>query len=186
MSIFSETIIKAISDYRLLLRRHLNQVERMTTLQRLQLKKAETYESDLKLYAVSCAIIKDIEQNMSELTTGGYYSYSGLHEFCKYLKEYLGNYTIEHDQVVHRTQKASKALLKAIQLTAKSRDQLDDGVVKQLFECNHAIVNFGSAEQRELQMQTLMRQQTQNPGFYTRIIAHLESVMISGSSSAAA
>lgn len=185
MSIFSETMTKAIADYRFLLRRHLNQADRMTKLQQLHLRDLDIYESDLALYETGRAIIADIEQNMSVSTHQGYYSYSGIRQFSDYLKEYLDNYYIENNQVVHRAQKASRALLTAIQLTALPRKNLDDTVAKKLFACNKTVVTFGSPEQRELQLQTLERQQAMNPGFYTRIIAHLESLMLSSSSIAA-
>jgi hypothetical protein len=185
MSIFSETMTKAISDYRFLLRRYLKQVERMTKLQELNLRDSDIYESDLALYETGKAIIADIEKNMA-MPNQGYYSYSGIQQFCEYLKEYLQNYHIENNRVVHRAQKASRALITAIQLTALPREKLDESVAKKLLDCNKAVAGFGSQEQCELQLQTLARQQANNPGFYTRIIAHLESLMMSGSSSAAA
>lgn len=184
MSIFSETMTKAIGDYRTLLRRHLNQVERMTKLQKLNLRDVALYQSDMNLYEMGQAIIADMEENSaSELK--GYYSYSGIRQFCDYLKDYLANYHVENKQVVHRAQKASRALLQAIQLTTLPRERLDDSTVKQLFECNKTVVGFGSQEQCELQLQTLTRNQASNPGFYTRIIAHLESLMNSRCSEAA-
>ena len=184
MTIFSETMSKVIADYRLLLRRHLDQVERMIKLQQLKLRDSDTYESDLLLYRAGVAIIADIEENMS-IAAKGNYSYSGIGQFCEYLKEYLGNYYIENGQVVHRGQKASRALLVAIQLCALPRERLNESVTKRLFDCNKVIVEFGSSEQCDLQLQTLSRQQANNPGFYTRVIAHLESLMIGRQSQAA-
>lgn len=185
MSIFSETMTKAISDYRLLLRKHLHQVERMMKLQKLNLRNSDIYESDLTLYETGKAIVADIEMNMA-MSTSGYYSYSGVQQFCLYLKEYLSNYHIENDQVVHRAQKASRALIEAIQLAALPSEGLNESVAKQLVECNKAVANFGSQEQCELQLQMLARQQANNPGFYTRIIVHLESLMSNRCSEAAA
>lgn len=185
MSIFSETMTKAISDYRLLLRRHLDQVDRMLKLQKLKLRDSDIYESDLALYETGRAIVADIETNMA-MPNPGYYSYSGIQQFCTYLREYLSNYHIENDQVVHRAQKASRALLEAIQLAGLPREGLNDAIAKQLFECNKAVASFGSQEQCVLQLQILTRHQANNPGFYTRIIAHLESLLSSRCSEAAA
>ena len=184
MSIFSETMIKAIADYRFLLRRYLSQVERMTKLQKLKLRDSDTYESDLALYEAAKGIVTDIENNM-ETANQGYYSYSGIQEYCKFLSEYLENYHVENNQVVHRAQKASRALMTAIQLTSLPRERLNDSVTKQLFDCNKTVAGFGSHEQCELQLQTLARQQAENPAFYTDIIAHLE-LLISGRDSVAA
>ena len=176
MSIFSETMVKAIADYRLLLRRYLNQVDRMTKLRALNLKDPDLHESDIALYHAGEAIIADMEENMVT-HVHGYYAYSGIQEFCNYLKEYLSNYFIENEQVVHRAQKASRALLESIQLTTLPREKLSDQIAKQLLQCNKTVVVMGSKEQCELQLEVLTRQQSQNPGFYTRIIAHLESML---------
>ncbi|OGT44875.1 MAG: hypothetical protein A3E82_02885 [Gammaproteobacteria bacterium RIFCSPHIGHO2_12_FULL_38_11] len=181
MSIFSETMTKAIGDYRFLLRRYLKQAERMAKLQKFKLRDSAIYKNDLMLFETGHAIVVDIEQNM-ETANQGYYSYSGIQEFCNYLKSYLENYHIENGQVVHRAQKASRALLEAIQLTTKPREQLDESVAQKLHECNETVVDFGSSEQCELQMQILERLQADNPGFYTDIIAHLESLMQSNGS----
>lgn len=184
MTIFSETMTKAIKDYRFLLRRYLGQVDRMTKLQKLKLRDRSIYKNDLALYNIGLAIIVDIEDNM--LTSNqSYYSYSGIDQFREYLKEYLSNYYVENDQVVHRARKASRALLVAIQLAGLEREKLDDSITKQLFDCNKTVITFGSHEQWDLQLQTLARQQVSNPGFYTRIIAHLESLMGSQQSVAA-
>lgn len=184
MSIFAETMTKAITDYRFLLRRYLTQSERMAKLRKLKLRDSDTYESDLALYEAGRAVIADIEENMA-VPNQGYYFYSGISQFCDYMKEYLDNYHIENDQVVHRAQKASRALITAIQLTTLPRERLNDSIAEQLLDCNLTVVGFGSQEQCELQLQTLARQQVNNPGFYTRIIAHLESLMLSSSSAAA-
>ena len=178
MPIFAETISKAISDYRYLLRRYLSQSERMVKLQKLRLKDAHTYQSDLSLYQAAHAIITDIEDNMLK-TEGSYYSYSGIGQFCQYLKEYLNDYEVEGNSVVHHARKASRALLQAIQLIATPKDRLNEVVAKHLFECNHLVANFGSNEQFNLYLQTLERHQAESPGFYTRIIAHVESLRAS-------
>lgn len=186
MSIFSETMTKAIREYRSLLRKQLQQPDRMARLRELKLRNLDNNNSDLALYEAGRAIMDDIEKNMAvQNQNHGYYSYSGILEFFKYLKEYLENYYIENNQVIHRAQKASRALVTAIQLTTLPRDRLNDGIAKQLLDCNKTVVDFGSQEQCELQLQILARRQATNPGFYTRIIAHLESLMLSDSSVAA-
>lgn len=187
MSIFAETMGKAITDYRLLLRRYLPQSERMAKLRALKLRRSDTdtYASDKALYDVGRALISDMQTNMTRKTQG-YYSYSGIQQFCNYLNKYLDNYEIENGHVIHRAQKASRALLACIQLMGLPREQLDETISNKLIEYNAVIVNCGSLEQCELQQQTLLRHQAQNPGFYTRIVAHLESLLLSTGDSIAA
>jgi len=184
MSIFTETMTKAISDYRYLLRRSLDQVDRIQKLRDLGLKNPELYDNELSLFQAGQAIIQDIENKMiHRRTKKGYYVYSGIVQFCEYLKEYLANYEIENDRVVHRAQKASRALIQSIQLTTVSKEYLTDKIANQLIECNKIVVKFGSPEQWALQVHTLERQHRQNPGFYTHIIAHFRS-LVSGKTEA--
>lgn len=175
MAIFSLSIRKAIQDYRFLLRRHLPQAARMTKLQKLRLKKKETYESDLSLYRAAENIVADIEENMIN-DEQGYYSYSGIAQFSQYLKEFLSEYMIENGEVIHQTRNASRAVLEAIQLAATPREQLSEAIAKQIFECSKEVVAYGSDEQLDLYLQALERSQAENPGFFTRIIAHFESL----------
>src|SRR3989344_7257043 len=115
MSIFSQTMKKSISIYRVMLRKHLSQVERVNKLQQLNLKNSQLYENDIALYHTGYAIVNDIEKNLDPLAHG-YYAYSGVASFAGYLKTFLQNYTIEGTQVIHCSQKASRALVQAIQL----------------------------------------------------------------------
>ncbi|EKD91696.1 MAG: hypothetical protein ACD_29C00438G0001, partial [uncultured bacterium] len=132
MSIFTETLIKAINDYRYFLRRHLEQAERMTRLQALNLRNRELYNNDIALYHTGQTIVADIEKNML-MQPAGYYAYSGIEQFCEYLKEYLSNYEIENNHLIHKAQKASRALIKAIQLAATPKDRLSEKILTQLF-----------------------------------------------------
>lgn len=184
MSLFSETMTKAIGDYRFLLRRNLSQADRMHKLYELKLRDEEIYNNECDLYEVGHAIAVDIEKNMAS-SKEGYYSYSGIQEFCKYLKEFLSHYYVENNQVIHRAQKASRALIHSIQLTALPRERLNETVSQQLSKNNITIAEFGSQEQCGLQLQTLTKFQSQNPGFYTSLIAQMESLIAGRQSKAA-
>ncbi|MDP1574825.1 MAG: hypothetical protein Q8L78_07850 [Coxiellaceae bacterium] len=176
MRIFSETMVQAVGEYRGLLRRYLSQVERMVKLQQLGLRDSDLYENEVALYHMGLAIIEDIKANMA-MENPSYYAYSGVQQFCEHLQEYLSNYAIENGRVVHRAQRASRAVLDAVQWMGMSRERLDEGVLKKFLDCNKTVVVNGSKEQCDLLLQTLSRQQAANPGFYTRIIAHLESLL---------
>lgn len=176
MSVFSRTMRKAISDYRYLLRRHLHQVERMVKLQKLNLRDSRIYQNNVSLFEIGHAIVEDIEKNMG-VRHQTYYSYSGIHRFCEYLKAFLKQYYVENNQVFHRGQKASRALVESIQLSELPKHLLNEKVAKKLLNCNKSIVSFGSDEQCDLQFQILSKQKEANPGFYTHVISHLENLL---------
>lgn len=175
-SLFAETVTKAISVYRQLLRRYLPQVQRVRKLAQLKLKDPSTYETEVSLYHAAKLIVKDIEDNM-EIPEQGYYSYSGIATFCDYLKEYLSKYEIEGNQVAHRAQRASRALIQAIQLVGLPTQRLDDSIAKKLKHCNEIIANFGSDEQHRLHISTLERQRCINEDFYGVIIENFKQQM---------
>lgn len=184
MSLFAQTMTKAIGDYRLLLRRYLDQADRMSKLQKLRLRDASTYENDVNLFKAGQDIVSDMENNMST-DDRGYYSYSGIRQFCVYLKEYMANYHLEDRRVVHRAQKASGALLLGMQLTALPSDKLTEEIRQKLIGCNKIVTTFGSREQCELQRQTLTAKKMADPDFYTGIATHFESLMAERFSEAA-
>jgi hypothetical protein len=175
-SLFSETVTKAISVYRQLLRRYLPQVQRVKKLAQLKLKNPTTYENDVSLYQTALAIVRDIEENM-EIPEQGYYSYSGIATFCDYLKDYLSKYEIESGQVIHRAQKASRALIQAIQLAALPVHQLTEDIAKQFANCNEIIAMFGSDEQHRLHMGTLEKQRCVHQSFYETVITNFKNCL---------
>lgn len=173
MSIFSETMKKTISIYRQMLRKYLPQAERVNKLQQLNLKNPQLYENDIALYHTGQAIVHDIEKNLDQ-SSYGYYAYSGVGSFATHLKTFLESYVIEGNHVIHCSQKASRALVQAIQLLASPREKLTEETAEKLAKCNAVIARFGSEEQRELHKSTLQntirRHQEQNTAFYRAVL----------------
>lgn len=175
-SIFAETIAKAIHEYRTMLRKHLPQSERMVRLSQLNLKDPAIYDSEVSLFHTAHRIVDDIEQNVKNAEQG-YYSYSGIIQFAKYLKQYLNKYELENNQVIHRTQKASRAIVQAIQLITLPSNRLSESIATKLLKCNEMIATFGSNEQFELHMGNLEKYKTVNEEFYNPIIAQFKQVV---------
>jgi hypothetical protein len=178
-SIFFDTIAKAISDYRLLLRRYLSQADRQHKLAELNLKDPGNFRNDLALYKTARAIIADIEQNM-KIPEQGYYSYSGIAMFAEYLTEFLDNYEIDGNEVVHRAQRASKALIQAIQLVNLPENRLNQSIAEKLAACNEVIASYGSEEQRMLHQNNLERQRMLNESFYLPILENYQEKLAVG------
>lgn len=169
MSIFSETVCRAIGDYRQLLRRYLPQSERVKKIAELNLKDPNLYKDDIALYHTAKAIIQDVADNLA-VPEQGYYSYSGITKFCEYLKEYVDNYELEGGEVIHRAQKASRAMVKAIQLAALPQSRLNDEIAYQLSKCNKVIADYGSEEQHELYLENLERRVFVEEAFYKPLV----------------
>lgn len=172
-TIFAETIARAISEYRQMLRKYLPQAERVIRLNKLNLKDPSIYENDIALYRAAQSIIEDIENHV-DIPEQGYYSYSGIAKFCEYLKEYLAHYEVEENQVIHRAQKASRALIQAIQLVTLPKSRLNEKTAQKLEKCNEIIANFGTEEQHEIHLNNLEKYKVVNEGFYIVIIENFK------------
>lgn len=171
-SIFIETVSKAISDYRQLLRRHLSQSERMTKLMELNLKQPD-YKNEVALYRTAQRIVQDIEMNM-DCDPKSYYTYSGVGNFGRYLKEFISNYIIEGQHVVHRAQKASRALLDSIQLIGLPAERLTSDVLDSINKNSMTIAHFGSEEQCELYKENLERYYRERGSFFGPLLRYFE------------
>ena len=156
-NIFSRTMIEAIRKYRETLRKYLRQGERMQKLKQLGLKDENLNQSATSLYHTGYSIIADINQNFDSSQTG-YYSYNGVKKFAEYLKAYLDQFEVIKNQVVHKSQLASQALVKSIQLLSMpSKENLTIKVVTELSKCIRTIAAYGTEQQKELLERTLVK-----------------------------
>lgn len=170
---FKQTMTKAITDYRQILRRYLSSKERIEKIKQLRLKDASIFKSELLLFQTGQAIIEDIKQNV-QVPNEGYYSYHGITKFCRYLEQYLSNYEATEEGVVHKAQKAANAMIKVIQFFAMSDELLNDDVSEELRVCSQVIATCGSEDQRRLFRNSLVRQCEYAPGFYGDVLTYYD------------
>lgn len=175
MSIFIKAMSKAISDYRQILKKYLSTEERAQKIEELKLRDPKIFKSDLGLYEVAQAIVADIEKNI-KVPDEGYYSYYGIVKFNQYVKEYLSHYTLDNGVVVHKQQKASRALVEAIQMLALPADKLDEYAASTFRRISAALAEFGSKEQQELYLLSLSRECEKNSWFYTEQLKYYQEL----------
>src|SRR5690242_16668396 len=114
MSVFSETITKALNDYKTILKRNLSSKEKAAKLNALGLKREQLQQAnDLALYSKAQQVLKEITQsiefpNDNDNTPSWY---CGLHEFYKHLQDIVANYYVSQNTVIHVTQQSSRALV---------------------------------------------------------------------------
>lgn len=164
LSLFSDTISKAISDYRRLLRRFLPQAERMAKLMELNLKELD-YDEEIALYHMAQRIIQDIETHMDS-GEKNYYTYSGVGNFGHFLKSFISDYMIEHGHVIHRAQKASRALLDTIQIVSSSSVELNQGTLDSVNRNSDIIAHYGTEDQCDLHKENLERYYRERGAFF--------------------
>ncbi len=168
-SIFVETLSRAISDYRQILKKYLSPEQRSAKMAELRLKDPTIFNDEPTLYRVVHDILIDIEKNI-QIPNEGYYSYYGIVRFAKFLREYIENYSLEGGQVVHKAQKASNLLIKSIQLLSLPGEQLTESIAQQVIDNHPLIIELSSKEQLAIYNNTLERLHEKNKAFYRRII----------------
>lgn len=173
MAVFLSQGTKAFNQYKKILRKNLNQPERMCKLRQLGLRNKALYEDETALYQALCRIVADIKQEV-KVHGQSYYSYSGMLAFSEYLQSFLENFSQEGDRVVHRMQHASKAMVNAIQMLCLPRKKLNDTVKRKLLVNNDVIARFGSKEQQDMHRKNLKVSQERHESFFAELVDHFD------------
>ena len=179
MTHFAETVAQAIADYRLFLRKSktVDQASRVNKISRLGLKQVNLYSSDVDLYNTAVAILADIRDTI-DIPEEGYYSYSGIAKYYEYLDAFIANYEIEDDKVVHRAQRASRAILHAIQMiNGKPAHVLNDTIKRDVYACQEIIIHCGDQPQLDIYRENLVKLKPNAPLFYTDLIRHFDQLV---------
>lgn len=176
-TMFVETVSRAISDYRQILKKYLSPQERASKIAELRLKDHTIFDDEPTLYRVVHYILKDIEKNIS-VPNEGYYSYYGIVRFAKYLREYVDNYSLEGNVVIHKAQKASNLLIKIIQILSVPGEQFNEKLAQEVIAAHPAIIELSSKEQLDLYTQTLDRcLREKNKAFHLKIVSDFRARM---------
>lgn len=175
MSMFLETMTKAITDYRQILRKYLKSQDRISKIKQLRLKDPVIFQNETLLYRTGLTIVDDIQNNI-RVPNEGYYSYHGITKFCKYLEQYLSNYELDGSVVIHKAQKAANAMIKGIQIFSKIEDLTDEDA-EEFKKNNQVIASCGSDDQCKIYYQALKKQAEEAPGFYGEVLESFEQEM---------
>jgi hypothetical protein len=146
MNQFADVILKAISDYKLLLRKIYSAREAATKIKGLGLKRMQIREAnDIYLFNIAAKIIDNLEQyvNSNSKSHGCYF---GAEEFLRYLRDFFADYRIEDGKVIHKIRAASCAVVEAIQIVTLPENKLSQEVFERLSKCINIVAKYGSIE----------------------------------------
>ena len=149
---FNNIILKAISNYKLILRKTLPAPQCTAKMRELGIKRQRIREADeAGLYKIGLNIINELKKHSdSDKSKKSSNFYDGTLEFLQYLEEIFADYRIEDDKVVHVRQKASCALIDAIQLITLSNGKLTKNTMQQIKLYGDIITAYGNKEQKEM------------------------------------
>lgn len=161
MSEFARKVYQLIGEYRAILRKTLPQSERMQKLERLRLKSKPDSTTDFEFYQIAQNILQE-EHQLRNQRNASYYSYSGVEQFCKCLKEFVQDYTVDQGRVVHSSQLSSKYFLEGLQTLSRQYEEVSDTVVSRVQYCNNVLAKFGENEQVARYLTLLRHQQNKH------------------------
>lgn len=152
MTSFYHNILKAINDYKNIIKRSFEAKERQALLIKLGIKRLSIKNADdVKLYTIGAAIVQELEQSMLCIERQQSANcYFGAEEFLQHLKKLLNDHVVENGIVINTAQKSSCALIKAIQLIEIAKHSLNDGVAEQIYTCARIIAKYGDKEQKRM------------------------------------
>jgi hypothetical protein len=178
MSSFSEIILKAINDYRTLLRKTVPAEERKTKLRQLGLDGRYSELHDLDLYEKAEMMTADLRNNLSKEEESSQYTYSGNRKFIEHLTNILDQYHVHGTKILHCTQLASRAIIESIQILSLPEDQLRlETNIKKLAKSNYLIARFGSDFQRDTHITSLKNNRENNKPFFDGILSNFETTL---------
>jgi len=180
MSVFSETIIKALNGYKTILKKNLSSEEKTAKLNALGLKRKQLQQAnDVVLYSTAQQVLKDIAQSTEFPDDNDKASswYCGLHEFYKHLQDILATHYVSQNTVIHVTQQSSRALVNAIQLMSLADAALDKKVATRLDQCGQTVAKFGSKEQQQKLAHALKLHKERNVSFFLPLLCNFEKYL---------
>jgi hypothetical protein len=167
--IFKDMALKALGDYRKLVTRYIEKDEASALLKRMDVARPRKSDADIELMSTLIKIRTWLEEKIQSYPKG-YYSYSGIEQYRIYLDEFLKQYHILSNRVVHKAQKASSAMLSIIQITGTPKASLSDKTADRLKNFCHDLILFGSREQK-LQVHALLNTKCEDYAvFFTPIL----------------
>jgi len=152
MTPFYHNILKAINDYKNIIKRNFATKERQAMLIKLGIKRFDIKNAnEIKLYAIGATIVRELEQSIryieKQQSTNCYF---GTEEFLQYLKKLLNDHVIEGGVVINVAQQSSCALIKAIQLIETAKHGFNNDVAEQIYACTKVIAKYGDKEQKRM------------------------------------
>ena len=159
---FCDEILKAISKYKLILRKTLPASECSSRIRELGIKRNFIKgASEADIYKIGLKIIDDLKKvtDYHGDKKNPSFFYRGTWEFLKYLEGLFTDHRLEDERVVHVGQKASCALVAAIQLvTLSGGSKLAPKDLRQIKQYGDTIALYGTAEQKKVFLETIKAQ----------------------------
>lgn len=149
---FSNIILRAISSYKLILRKEMSAPLCSVKIRQLGLKRQYVRNLDnAGLYHLGLKIIRELKGQLADdKVKKTVRSYKGAAEFLQYLEEVYSKYKLEGKKIVHVGQKSSDALLTVIQMVSLARGELTEDMMQEIKKYGNIIAEYGDEKQKHV------------------------------------
>jgi len=149
---FRSKILKAISDYKLIIRKALPTIQCTTKMRELGIKRKNIQDvDDVGLYNIGLKIINELKKYPGINSKKSNNSYKGTREFLQYLEKIFVDHYVDGSRIVHIKQESSCALVEVIQLvTSVKNDKFSKESLKKIRRCGDIITSYGNEEQKKM------------------------------------
>ncbi len=168
MTVFKDIILQSFSEYRRVLKRYVEAKERTNKINDLGLNQNLSFSSDAALLKIAQNVACDM-QSIFDSKPKNYYSYSGIEQFYQYLLDLLDQYTILNQQVLHKKQRASSALLEAIQIYSQPLEKFNDRTIDSLKNICQVIHLCADKDQQKQFAELLLRLKAKEEKLFTDV-----------------
>lgn len=181
MSLFSDSVLKALIGYKSILRKQLPQAACTKKMDILEIRRRHLREAnEVGLFQKGMRVLREVELQIAQTNDAPAW-YSGIDEFYAHLSGFLNQYSVEGGRVVHVAQRAANALVKAVQLFNLPEERLTKEVASQLVQCGRDVIEYGVKEQQEVFETALKARINHHSPFYTTLLLNYRKAQHSGS-----
>lgn len=174
MSLFRDQVRKLLSEYKVLMKKYLPSDKRALHFRLLGVDRYNLkYVNEPGLYQAAEKVLADLNERIVDVEQNGTW-FSGLDEFRQCLANLMEQYYLDDNQVVHGAQRASQAMIRAIQLMTININQLQNDQYNELEKLSREIYRFGSREQKQLFLKALRTQSDKNPNALLPLLDRFE------------
>lgn len=169
--IFTDMALRALHDYRRLLKRYYSVEDRTRLLQQLDLVRPRKMDKDIELWETLNKIYIELE-NLTQSHPKNYYTYSGIEQYFNFLSGFLQEYNADQRCVYHKAQRASSLLVNIIQIVSLPLVSLTRQIENQLKKTCAEFIVLASDQQRQKAHSILIDKYKESPDFYGNILKY--------------
>jgi hypothetical protein len=172
MSLFSDKTRELIYHYKKVLKKYLPLTQYNEKIKFLKIKRKNLKVSnEVDLFHAIHLVLKDMEAWFSHQRLPAS-EFSGIQYFQNHIQDFLQHYTLEQDQVINQTHRASKATIDAIQLLSLPHTET---TLEKLRHLISTLKHCGSREQLDMLKNALSKKAALAQDVLSPLLAQLHN-----------